>query len=373
MMNKDLSLYIHIPFCAKKCRYCDFNSFNAPAPRISEYVKALKTEIADAGDLYLDRRIISIYFGGGTPSYIEQSHIVSVVELINEVFEVDRDAEITIEVNPGSADENKLKTYRDIGINRLSIGLQSMSDTELAVLGRIHDRKDFLRTYDDAAKAGFDNINVDLISAVPGQTVSSYEKSLREVCGLSPKHISAYSLQLEEGTYMFEHKDEYDWPDEETDRQMYHLTEEVLKEYGYGRYEISNYSKPGYECRHNLVYWQGGEYIGLGLSAASYTDFCRYKNTDSLYEYLAGERAVENIKLSATDRMEEYMFIGLRLIAGISITGFKEIFDKDIYEVYASPIKELCDNGLLESDGDRLRLTKRGIDISNYCLSKFIL
>ena len=336
-------------------------------------MKALRTEIADAGDLYADRRIKSIYIGGGTPSYIETGHIVSVMDLVREVFAVEDDAEISIEVNPGSADKSKLAGYLDAGINRLSIGLQSFDDGELNTLGRIHTSEDFVRTYNEAGEAGFHNINVDIISSVPGQTLRSYEHTLRSVCELAPDHISAYSLQLEEGTYMYEHRDEYEWVDEDTDRDMYHMTKRILSEYGYDRYEISNYARPGSECSHNIVYWTGGEYLGLGLGAASLIDDVRLKNTEEFLAYLCGERYMEANRLSLTDKMEEYMFLGLRMCAGVSMSRFNELFGRDCADVYGTQIKYLTDNELLCLDGDRMYLSEKGIDVSNFCLAKFII
>ena len=372
-MNKDLSLYIHIPFCARKCRYCDFTSFEVKPPRIGEYIKALRSEIADAGDMYADRCIKSIYIGGGTPSYIETGHIASVMDLVREVFVVEDDAEISIEVNPGSADKSKFEGYLDAGINRLSIGLQSFDDSELKTLGRIHTSADFVRTYNEAREAGFYNINVDIISSVPGQTLRSYDHTLRSVCELAPDHISAYSLQLEEGTYMYEHRDEYEWIDEDTDRDMYHMTKQILSEYGYERYEISNYAKPGFSCAHNIRYWTGGDYLGIGLGAASLMGDERLKNTEEFLAYLCGERCVQSIRLSHEDKMEEYMFLGLRMMSGVSVSRFEEKFGVSLGDVYGRQIEELTDNGLICLEEDRIYLSDRGIDISNYCLAKFII
>ena len=317
MMSKDdrdaaLSLYLHVPFCVRKCRYCDFTSLTAGPGRIGEYFLTLRSELADAGDdvRYAGRTVRTIYVGGGTPTCVEVSQIVRMMELVRELFAIDPDAEISIECNPGSADLNKLRAYRDAGINRLSIGCQSMIDGELRLLGRVHDSADFLRTYEDARTAGFDNVNVDLMSAIPGQKLSDLEYSLRKVCELGPEHVSAYSLQLEEGTYLYEHQDEYEFVDEDLDREMYHVTADVLRDHGYERYEISNYSRPGRECRHNLTYWTGGDYLGMGLGAASLTDGVRHKNTDDLLRYLSGERTVESIPLSVNDGWRNTCFSG---------------------------------------------------------------
>ncbi len=372
MTMNDLALYIHIPFCARKCRYCDFLSFADRSHLTGRYIDQLGREIGDsAGDL-AGRRISSIYIGGGTPSLLPAGMIGDLTGIVRSEYDVADDAEISIEVNPGSADVDKLARYREYGVNRLSIGLQSAHDHELEVLGRIHTVADFEETFRAARETGFDNINIDLISAIPGQTTVAWRDTLEYVCGLGPEHISAYSLQLEEGTYFDEHRDEYDWVDEDTDRDMYHLTASLLGQAGYDRYEISNYARPGYACRHNTVYWRGGDYIGFGIGAASCADGVRFKNTDSIEEYLRGIRCVESIPLTEADMMAEYMFLGLRMTAGISKTGFGEKFGRPVTDIYAHQLEECIRDGLILDEGDVYRLTGRGLDISNYVFAKFL-
>lgn len=370
-MKTDLSLYIHIPFCMRKCRYCDFLSFAGDDNTKKEYVANLLTEIEKTSICYSDRSVTSIYIGGGTPSVLESGEIKAIMDNIYSCFRVLPDAEISIEINPGTVDEAKLKEYRLSGINRLSIGLQSALDGELALLGRIHTYSQFENTYNLARKCGFNNINIDLISAIPGQSSDDYCSSLEKVIALKPEHISAYSLILEEGTYLYEHQDEYDWLDEETDRLLYQMTDDILQKAGYHRYEISNYSLDGYECRHNKVYWQRGNYLGLGLGASSMVDNIRFKNTSKLSDYPLAE--YENVEhLSRTEQMEEFMFLGLRLVEGISPDVFFDEFGVRIEDIYSEQIDRLVEQGLLVRS-DRVFLTTYGMDISNYVFGQFLI
>lgn len=372
-MKTDLSIYIHIPFCVRKCKYCDFLSFPADEKTYAQYVDELLKELKENSDSLKNRNVISIFIGGGTPSILNHGLISKLINEIRFLFSVDDDVEITIEVNPGTVDEKKLKEYRDVGINRLSIGLQSANDEELKMLGRIHSYDTFLDTYKLARKNGFDNINVDLISALPNQTVQNYRKSLETVISLNPEHISAYSLQLEENTFFFDHKDEYDWPDEDMDRELYYLTDEILSQHGFKRYEISNYSRENYECRHNKVYWVRGNYLGIGIGAASLIDDIRYRNTSDLGEYMSGMRVVEKEPLSEKDCMEEFMFLGLRLTDGIATYDFKKEFGIDIRDIYGGVIDKLVSDDLLEVTDTNIKLTKRGMDVSNYVFTQFLI
>ena len=372
-MMSDLGLYVHIPFCLSKCKYCDFLSFDNRAHLISRYIKELRAEIADVSEEYRDRGVKSVYIGGGTPCVLSRGTVAGLVKLIRDSYDLSADAELSIEINPAGVDDEKLHEYKECGINRLSIGLQSADDRELNVLGRIHTYEDFLKTYALAHDAGFDNINIDLIFAIPGQTVSSYYDTLCKVIGLKPKHVSAYGLQIEEGTYFGEHPDEYEWTDEESDRKMYHMSKEVLDAAGINRYEISNYAVPGYECRHNIRYWTGGGYLGFGIGAASCADDVRFKNTDSIEEYLRGVRVTENIPLSVSDRMEEYMFLGLRMIKGISASGFYERFGRDIDDVFGRQLSAFVHDGLIVRDLDSISLTPLGLDVSNHVFAGFLL
>ena len=367
---KPLEIYVHIPFCVKKCNYCDFLSAPASKEERQEYVKSLCKQIRSCGEAARAYRIVSIFIGGGTPSLLEGEQMREIFRAIRDTFFVEEHAEITVEMNPGTVSEEKLKVYQTAGINRLSIGLQSADNGELQVLGRIHTFEDFLETYWMARGMGFGNINVDLISAVPGQSQESFAKTLRKTAELSPEHISAYSLIIEEGTPFYEIYGERPYvpdceypplPDEDCERQMYYDTKRILTEYGYRRYEISNYAKPGYECRHNLGYWNRTEYLGFGDGAASFMDHKRW---------VAGE--TPNL-LTIEDEMEEYMFLGLRKTEGVSISGFEKQFGKAMETVYKKVLADMESKQLLERQEDFIRLTERGIDVSNYVMSEFLL
>lgn len=403
MMNKrELELYIHIPFCARKCAYCDFLSFAAPERVYRDYMDKLMEEICGQGPNFQEYRVSTIFVGGGTPSILPADLIMELFATLSENFDISPDAEITMEANPGTLTMEKLEVYRQSGVNRLSIGLQSADDKELKYLGRIHSYDSFLKSYQRARQAGFQNINVDLMSALPGQDVHSWKNTLKKVMMLRPEHISAYSLIIEEGTPFYERFGEPDsastapktaaevaaraavmtlpdLPDEDTDREMYHLTKEMMAEHGYERYEISNYAKKGYECRHNIGYWTGVEYLGLGLGASSYTYGYRYHNTENLQEYLSlnlyeGGAAARDIEeLSLEDKMEEFMFVGLRMMKGVSGSEFLERFGQNMWNVYGDALKKLEQQGLIEVEAPMVRLTELGIDVSNVVLSEFLL
>lgn len=362
---RDLELYIHIPFCISKCKYCDFLSAPSTRTERKEYVESLCRRIRTYRGLAEAYRVVSIFVGGGTPSILEPGEIREIFLALRETFRIEEDAEISIEVNPGTVTAEKLETYRRVGVNRLSIGLQSACDRELKMLGRIHTFSDFTDTWEQARAAGFENINVDLMSAVPLQTLESWEDSLRTIAELGPEHISAYSLIIEEGTPFYEryqgggHKEEL--PTEEEERQMYRRTKEILEEFGYHRYEISNYAKNGYECRHNLGYWERTEYLGIGTGAASLIGNRRWIQDET----------PETLGLQ--EQMEEFMFLGLRKIAGVSKKKFLNCFGKNLKDVYGETISDMCRKGLMEEAGDRVRLTDRGIDLANYVMSEFLL
>lgn len=385
---RDLSIYIHIPFCVRKCLYCDFLSFPVSASgsgmqarEMESYVNLLEQEIKENAEKYKEYRVVSVFLGGGTPSILPAEDVSRIMEAVKGNYQIAGDAEITIEMNPGTVDASKLRQYISAGMNRISIGLQSADDRELARIGRIHDYRDFLDTYELAVKAGFCNINIDIMASLPGQSVLSYEQTLRTVTALKPEHISAYSLILEEGTPLYEHQSEYHFPSEEEDREMYALTKEYLASCGYHRYEISNYAKTGCECRHNKVYWQRGDYLGFGLGASSMVQNVRWKNPDEMEEYavyvdcLAGKQEgfwVDRQILTVQEQMEEYMFLGLRMMCGISRTEFTRLFGCRIEEVYGEVIERLCRQGLLLQENDCISLTDRGIDVSNYAMSQFL-
>ena len=375
---KNLSIYIHIPFCIKKCKYCDFLSYPASEGEQETYVKLLLTEIEKQSLFYSGYQVISVFIGGGTPSVLEGKSIEAIMRKLKEKFNFAENPEMTIEVNPGTVTEDKLALYLHSGINRLSIGLQTADDSELMTLGRIHDYKTFLCTYELARKLGFSNINIDLISAIPGQTYLSYRETLSKTLELEPEHISAYSLILEEGTWFYEHSAELRFPTEDEDRRLYELTEEVLSEYNYKRYEISNYAQEGYECIHNKTYWLRGNYVGFGLGAASMVDEVRWNNRRSVKEYeedllSTRTRIGENVQyLTTEDQMEEFMFLGLRLMEGVEMKAFKKKFGVSIEDIYGKTLEKLRQEKLIITDG-RIRLTPRGIDVSNYVMSEFLL
>lgn len=427
-----MELYIHIPFCVRKCGYCDFLSFPADAAAQEAYMEALLREVKWAGGASGKGAVETVFIGGGTPSVLETGWIRRLLDAVYHCFSVAEGAEITIEANPGALTGEKLRGYRGAGINRLSMGLQSMDNRELYELGRIHTAEEFLENYYMAREAGFDNINIDLMSALPGQTTQSWEETLGRTAELSPEHISAYSLMIEEGTPFWERYGEgreflperekaagdgslppgrkpLAWscpplPSEEEDRAMYHRTKELLAEAGYGRYEISNYARPGYECRHNVGYWTRVPYLGLGLGAASFYGGERFSNVREMGRYLAlagqeggaghageekasagggaGERGrffgtaswrEEAWELSGQDAMEEFMFLGLRLTAGIRAEDFRHAFGREIESVYGSVLERLTGQGLLVRTESGWRLSEWGLDVSNRVLAEFLL
>ena len=385
-MKKELEIYIHIPFCVKKCAYCDFLSGPQDKETIERYVSRLLKEIqvhASKQKFTLDYEVTTIFLGGGTPSVLEANQIQRIFEMLKNSFKISKDAEITIEANPGTVTAEKLQAYKKCGINRISFGLQSTNNEELKLLGRIHTYEEFLESYQLARACGFENINVDLISAIPKQTVSSWEETLQKVIELEPEHISAYSLIVEEGTpfakvYGEGCPGEHDLPCEEEERAIYYRTEELLEKAEYHRYEISNYAKKGKECRHNLGYWERKEYQGIGLGAASLINNVRYKNTDDLLYYMEHAGSLgsiqENVELlSVKEQMEEFMFLGLRKMEGVSVDEFENIFGKAMEECYGEQIQSLVQQGLLKQKDGRLLLTKQGIDVSNYVFGEFLM
>lgn len=367
MMKYPLGIYIHIPFCVKKCNYCDFLSAPAEKKVQKDYITMLLREIEQYRDLFKEREISTMFFGGGTPSLVSGEEIGRVIEKIRTLGTVGKHAEISIEANPGTVTKEKLLQWKQAGINRLSFGLQSADNEELKRLGRIHTWEAFLENYHLARACGFENINVDLMSALPGQTVETWKRTMEKVTALNPEHISAYSLIIEEGTPFYEAYAEHPelLPAEEEERAMYYETKTFLASKGYERYEISNYAKPGYECRHNLSYWERVDYLGLGLGAASLLGTVRKSNQTELSEYLKGNFTGEEEKLSDVNAMEEYFFLGLRKMKGVDWTPYQE--------QYRETVEKMETEGLLEKDGRIIRLTELGIDVSNYVLSEFLI
>ena len=405
MQNKEeLSLYIHIPFCVRKCGYCDFLSAPADEKARDRYVQALLMEIERyQGTVTADRKIKTLYIGGGTPSILSVDQLDRIMQKIKCIFNFCGDIEASMEMNPGTASKEKCRALYQMGINRLSIGLQSTNGKELKTLGRIHSYEDFLNTYAWCREAGFQNINVDLMAALPYQTVESYTSGLRKIIRLAPEHISAYSLILEEGTPFYQKYNSgcYPLPDEEQERLMYRETEQILAQAGYERYEISNYAKKGYACRHNLVYWQGGDYLGLGLGSSSYMDGVRFHNTNDFDTYVNQDAYVEDREvLSMQAKMEEFMFLGLRVMAGVSGPEFEKRFGKTMEDVYGDVLRKHEEEGLLRIERKEARkearkedrketsaaepakgktniesvmLTTKGVDVSNYVFADFLL
>jgi len=389
--TNELELYFHIPFCIRKCLYCDFLSAPADEETKRRYMEALLAETAGSAPLYSGYTVATVFIGGGTPSVVPVEWIERLMKAVGGNYRLAQDAEVTIEVNPGTVDGEELGRYRKAGINRLSIGLQSARDEELAALGRIHTWEQFVRTYRAAREAGFRNINVDIMSALPGQNSAQYRETLRRVVSLepSPEHISAYSLILEEGTELYRRYREgrLELPDEDTDRLMYQETKEFLARRGYHRYEISNYARAGYECRHNCGYWRRRDYAGFGIGAASLVENVRFRNCADLGRYLEKPSACrEEVQLLCRrEQMEEFMFLGLRMTEGVSLAEFERLFGCSAEEVYGDVIRKNLRDGLLEWPGEssgakrtagaggRLALTERGLDLSNYVMAQFLL
>ncbi|EDT75349.1 radical SAM family heme chaperone HemW [Clostridium butyricum] len=373
---KEMSLYIHIPFCKQKCLYCDFPSYAGKESLINEYIRALNEEILRKCSKY---KIASIFVGGGTPSYLNEINLESLLKTIN-LLDFKDDLEFTIECNPGTLNEEKLVLMKNYNVNRISMGLQTTNDNLLKEIGRIHSFEEFKKNYNQARKAGFENINVDLMFGLPNQHMKDWNASLEDVMSLEPDHISAYSLIIEEGTcfYNLYNNDKLNIPNEEEERSMYLFTKGFLEDYGYNQYEISNYAKVNKECFHNKVYWKCNEYLGLGVSASSFVDEKRFKNIDDIKIYIEkinnNEDVTEEIHVNnINDDMEEFMFMGLRMIEGINLKTFKKRFGKDVFDIYDEVIKNNIKKGLLVVDSEKLYLSEKGIELSNYVMSDFIL
>lgn len=378
-MKKELGLYVHIPFCVKKCGYCDFLSWCGTSEEKETYVQALLKEIESYREFARGYRVSTVFVGGGTPSVLEAGQMEGVLGNIQEVFELEKKPEITLEMNPGTVTEEKLQCYKENGVNRLSIGLQSVKNEKLEVLGRIHSYEEFLESYELARKAGFTNISVDLISSIPGQKLEEWKEELAALSALSPEHISVYQLIIEAETPFYEKYAEHEelLPDEEESREIYLWTGSFLKEQGYEQYEISNYAKPGKESRHNLKYWERGDYLGLGLGAASMVRNIRMSNTKDMKTYLerCGQPKTmrEDVQfLEEARQMEEFMFLGLRKTRGVSRKEFLRIFGQEMDMVYEKALHKCLENGMLKEHKDRVYLSEEGVLLSNAVLSEFL-
>ena len=374
-----ISLYIHIPFCAQKCLYCDFPSFARKDHLRKAYIEALNKEIISLREKHNNLEINTIFIGGGTPSVLEANELEC---LLKEVAKLNmaKDIEYSMECNPGNLTEEKLEVMKKYGVNRISMGLQAKQDNLLKGLGRIHNYKTFKENFLLAKKVGFNNINVDLMFGLPNQSLNEWEETLREIISLEPAHISAYSLIIEEGTafYNLYENDKLKLPTEEEERKMYHLAKKILEENGFNQYEISNYAKERKECRHNLAYWNMDNWIGVGSAAASYINGKRIKNISSVEEYInsineKGEAVEEIINNSKNDNMEEFMFMGLRKINGIDENEFKKRFSMNINDVYGEILNKYIGEGLLIRESGSIFLSEKGIEISNVIMADFLL
>ena len=373
---KNLGIYVHIPFCVKKCNYCDFNSSSASDEVQNIYTDSLVNEIKEFGKL---KKVTAdtVFLGGGTPTLLGEKNLEKIITAIKENIIIAPDNEFTIECNPKTANLGTFRILRDLGVNRVSLGVQSMDDEILKILGRVHNLKDFIECFASARIAGFENINFDLMFAVPNQTEKIWQTTLETAVKLEPKHISAYGLQLEEGTYFYENQENYKFPDDEENRRMYELLVEFLGSKGYNRYEISNFAIPGFESRHNLKYWDLTEYVGFGLGSSSFFEGVRYQNPEVMADYLDfadnftpfwnGEKQSEN------DLISEFMFLGLRLQKGVSDLDFKAKFGKSFFEIFSKEIAENVEKGLLIKENDRIYLSSKGFDLANSVMSDFLL
>ena len=377
-MNGGMELYLHMPFCVRKCAYCDFLSFPTDQETQNLYTRRLREDIDVMGKKYGDIPVDTIFIGGGTPSVPDSALIVGIMEHVRKAFHVAEGAEISMEANPGTVTREKLTDYRRAGINRLSFGLQSANDRELKLLGRIHTWAEFLESFHLARECGFTNINIDLMSALPGQTRESWKDTLKRVTDMNPEHISAYSLIIEDGTPFGEKYGSEEGrkllPDEDSEREMYHETKRFLRDCGYERYEISNYAKPGRACRHNIGYWTGLPYLGLGLGASSYMDGCRFAVNSDMKQYLEEKPGMftDVEKLTKKDMEEEFFYVGLRMTAGVSLPEFERRFGVSAKDVYPGLMETFVAEKAAVFQGDRFVLTDYGLDVSNYIMAQFL-
>lgn len=374
-----VGLYIHIPFCRQKCLYCDFPSWAGKEGQMQGYVDALTKEIRKRGTEYTDQQVVSVFFGGGTPTTLTIPMLEQLMQAVFESWNIAEDAEITTEANPGMLDGEMAAALKKMGFNRLSMGVQAWQNRLLKELGRIHTIEVFRENFKAVREAGFTNINTDLMFALPNQTMEDWQETVKNIVAMNPEHISAYSLIIEEGTPFYDRyeKGELKPAEEELDREMYHWAVDYLAEHGYEQYEISNFAKKGRQSRHNRIYWQAEEYLGMGLGSHSYMNGERFHNIYDLQEYIRADGDVSLLKedierITEEDALAEFMFLGLRLTEGVSFAGFEERFGQGMKNIYGSQIEELVKDELLQEDEIGIRLTKRGVDISNYVFEKFL-
>ncbi len=379
MDDKRIGLYVHIPYCRQKCSYCDFNSYASMEGTVPEYFNALNNEISSYSDMLQGFTVKTVFMGGGTPSYVDSKYMHQLMSSLNRHMNIEGDAEISIETNPGTLTEKKLSVYREAGINRLSIGLQAWQNSLLKYLGRIHNIEDFITNYKLALKAGFNNINVDLIFGIPGQSIKDWTDTIDNISQLDITHLSCYSLKIEEGTPfgLQLEKGKLKAVEDELDREMYWLAIEKLRNNGFKQYEISNFAREGYECRHNLVYWNAEEYVGFGAGAHSYFNKKRFNNVGDIHRYSSlinnNESTIENVQaIDEQDSMSEYMILRLRLVEGVLSKDFEQRFGVALSTKYSKQIERLVSSGLADFNGNKLRLTQKGLDLANQAFVEFI-
>ena len=372
----NLGLYIHIPFCRRKCLYCDFCSFSAQKPNtVSEYVSALCQELTERAEACKNHTVDTVYFGGGTPTLLTAAQFSDIFSVLRENYNIAEDAEITVECNPLTHIEDRkayFSSLLSLGANRLSIGVQSANDDELKLIGRGHTLADAERTYFDAREAGFENISLDLMFALPSQTIESLQVSIERLISLSPEHVSIYSLQLEEGTPLYKMQSKYDLPGDDLAADMYELIVKRMAESGYIHYEISNFAKDGFYSRHNSKYWSLDEYIGAGLAAHSDFLGVRQENTHELSDYLSGKRTISEQRIGSHEREEEYIMLGLRTKRGISADEFSARFGKNLFEIYGKKIENLKKSDYILIKDGKISLTEQGFEVSNAILSEIL-
>jgi len=378
-MKKSIGVYIHIPFCISKCYYCDFNSFSNKNCLVEAYFDALKKEIIINSERAAEYEVKTVFIGGGTPSSVDPKYIEYILELCRKYYGLRDDAEISIEANPGTLSDIKLKTYKYIGINRLSIGLQAWQNKLLKSIGRIHRIEEFVNNFNLARDIGFNNINVDIIFSLPDQTLDDWYETLSNVAGIKPEHISCYSLKIEENTVLWEkyNKGQIKEIDDGLDREMYYIAKSELSRYGYNMYEISNFSKKGFECKHNLIYWNAESYLGFGAGAHSYFNGKRYSNFYSIEDYIENYmenegKYIEEVVIDDKESMSEYIILGMRLTKGISILEFRERYGIEIMNIFGEQFDKLIARGLVENKDGRLMLTETGLDFANQVFMEFI-
>ena len=365
-------IYVHIPFCVKKCRYCDFVSYCNSLDSADLYIDALMREMSQ----YAGEAADTVFIGGGTPSVLTEKQLERLCTTIFKNFQISPDCEFSMEANPGTIDYKKARLLYDLGVNRISLGVQSFNDFELEFLGRIHDAKTAYDTIVQVNEAGFENINIDIMTALPHQSPDTLMHTLKTALTLPVKHISAYSLIVEDSTPLCRDYENglFELPNEEDDRKMYAMAKEYLEKHGFNQYEISNYALDGYECRHNIKYWECREYIGLGAAAHSYMNGVRYENTPELNRYIEGDfHLKDRLTLEKNDRIFEFIMMGMRMNCGISEAEFASRFDMPIDEVYSGKIQRFTDGGFIERKNGRIYFTDKGRDVSNAVLCEFVL